>query len=96
MPLSIRLPKDLEDKLAAEARLSHKKRAEVLREALTAHLRALERERFLGKLVQASKAIDREESLAVSEEFLPLDNEALDIAEGRKPGDPWPHTWQDK
>ena len=29
----------------------------------------------------------------IAEEFLPLDNEALDIAEDRKPGDPEPERW---
>jgi hypothetical protein len=35
----------------------------------------------------------RAESIAIAEEFLPLDNEALDRAEGRKPGDLEPEPW---
>jgi len=31
----------------------------------------------------------RAENIAIAKEFLPLVNEALNIAEGRKPGEPW-------
>jgi hypothetical protein len=37
--------------------------------------------------VLATNPEARAESIAIAEEFLPLDNEALDIAEGRKSGD---------
>lgn len=99
--LSVRIPKELEKKLDEEAKLAHKKRAELVRDALSAYLRARERGRFLSRLEQAARAMSQDEAARteaseVAEDFLPLDNEALDIAEGRRPGDPRPPDWQKK
>lgn len=99
--LSIRVPKELEKKLAEEAKVSHKKRAQLVREALSAYLRAQERGRFLGEMARAARALAtdegaRREALEIAEESVAFDNEALDIAEGRKPGDPWPEERGEK
>jgi hypothetical protein len=45
--------------------------------------------------VLATNPEARAESIAIAEEFLPLENEALDIAEGRTPGEPWPEELGD-
>lgn len=92
--LTLRLPDSLDRQLTALAALTHQNRSELARTALEKFLRELEREQLLAKMVEAARflATDpeaRAKSIAVAEEFLPLDNEALDIAEGRKPGDPW-------
>ena len=50
--------------------------------------RMVEAARFLATNPEA-----RAESIAIAEEFLPLDNEALDIAEWRESGDPEPEQW---
>lgn len=93
--LTLRLPDPLDRQLNAEAALRQLSRSELARLALEKYLRDLERERHMAEMVKAARflatdAEARAESLAIAEEFLPLDNEALDIAEGRRPGDPWP------
>ena len=93
--LTLRLPDGLDEMLNAQAALSHVSRSELARMALEKYLREQERERHMAEMVQAARFLAmnpeaRAESLAMAEEFLPLDNEALDIAEGRKPGEPWP------
>jgi predicted transcriptional regulator len=84
--ISLRLPEDLEAKLAEEARLSSRLRSEVARDAIADYLARLERERFLASLEAAARnlASDRDssgEALGVAEQFLPLDNEALALGE---------------
>jgi predicted transcriptional regulator len=86
--LSIRLPQDLEQQLEQEARAAHKSRSEVVRDALAEYVRRRERERFMAELVnEASRLRDDPEVAAVEEEFLPLENEILEVAEGGEPGD---------
>lgn len=91
--LSLRLPEDLDQRLEIEARLEQQPRSEVVRIAIVDYLARRERERFMAELVAAATAMTQtpaavREACELSEEFLPLDNEALDIAEGRKPGEP--------
>jgi metal-responsive CopG/Arc/MetJ family transcriptional regulator len=93
--LTLRLPDPLDAQLNAEAVLSQLSRSELARVALEKYLREQEHERRMAEMEAAFRFLAtnpeaRAESLAIAEEFLPLDNEALDIAEGRKPGDPWP------
>lgn len=80
--LSIRLPADLERKLSHEVALSGQHRSQLIREALEVHLSRRERERAEAILVAAAKALAedptaREEALAVADDFLPAENEAL-------------------
>jgi predicted transcriptional regulator len=84
--ISIRLPDDLEAKLEQEARLTSRPRSEVARNAIADYLARLERERFLASLEAAARnlasdAASRGEALAVAEQFLPLENEALALGE---------------
>jgi hypothetical protein len=90
--ITIRLDKKIEDKLEAEIRLEKKTRSQLLRTALEDYLRRREQGRMMQALIQEMQRLPptaREESIALAEEALPLDNEALDLAEGRKPGEPW-------
>lgn len=87
---SVRLPDDLDRQLAEEARLSHRKRAEIIREAVVLYLRQREKERLIAAMLEEARQLDQSEEVAIAEEALPLDNEALDLAEGRQPGEPWP------
>lgn len=55
----------------------------------------LERKQLMDALVSEDKTAYADETVRqhvreIAEEFLPLDNGALNIAEGRKPGDPEP------
>jgi predicted transcriptional regulator len=83
---SLRLPNELEEKLDQEARREGVARSEVARVAIAEFLARRERERFLAAFVAEARAAYgdpaiRSEALAIAEEALPLDNEALDRAE---------------
>lgn len=84
--ISLRLPEDLESKLDKEAEIEGKARSQVIREALADYLTRKERERLMAGVVQAAEALAnsraaRDEAARVAEDFLPLENEALDGAE---------------
>jgi len=98
--LTLRLPDELDERLNRLAAMEDKSRSELARTALDGFLRELERKRFMDEMVAAARILAtnpeaRSESIAIAEEFLPLENEALDIAEGRKPGEPWPEELGD-
>ena len=80
--VSIRLPEDVESRLAQEAERAQRPKSEVARQAIVDYLERIERERFLQEIARAARSRERDEALTASEEALPLDNEALSIAEG--------------
>ena len=91
---SLRLPEDIDTRLAHESKLEGCSRSEVARQAITEFLTRRERERFMAEMVAAARALAtdpeaRREAQEVAEESVALDNEALDLAEGRRPGEPW-------
>jgi predicted transcriptional regulator len=86
--ISLRLPDELERLLAREAELEQKGRSEIAREAIADYLARRERERFLGEIARAARARGGEDGRAMADEALPFDNEALDLAEGRKAAEP--------
>ena len=86
--LSLRIPEELEARLDKEARRAGVPRSEIARTALEDFLARRERERFLAAFVAEARATygdptTRAEMLALADEALPLDNEALQIAETR-------------
>ena len=99
--LSIRLPDELDRQLQEEARRAEKTRSELVRDIVAEYLVKQEKARFMAELVEEARRAysDPEicrEALEIAEDFLPLENEALDIAEGRKPGEPWPEEIEGK
>ena len=83
MPLvSIRLPDDIEERLAREADRLELPKSELARDAIVDYLERLERERFLGDIARAARARGDEEALAVAKEALTTDNEALTLGKG--------------
>lgn len=93
--LTLRLPDNMDKQLTELAASKQLNRSELVRTALEQYLCDQERERLMAEMevafrVLATNPEARAESIAIAEEFLPLDNEALDIAEGRMPGEPWP------
>lgn len=85
--LTLRLPADLEKRLAAEAERSRQNRSQLAREALSEFLRRREQERFMDEIVRAARALAADpeavrEARELAEEFLPADDEALEVAEG--------------
>jgi len=82
MPLvSIRLPDDVEARLAREADRLELPKSELARDAIVDYLERLERERFHGEIAKAARARGDEEALAVAREALSTDNEALALGE---------------
>lgn len=79
--ISLRLPDDLTALLTQEAKLSKRAKAEIARTAIADYLRKQERERFMAAYIRSIANRDPAESLAIAEEFLPLENEALALAE---------------
>jgi predicted transcriptional regulator len=75
------LPDDVEARLAAEAERSQRSKSELAREAIVDYLARTERDRFLTEIARAARSRGEGEALAAAEEALPLDNEALAIAE---------------
>jgi metal-responsive CopG/Arc/MetJ family transcriptional regulator len=96
--LTLRLPEKLDARLSEFAKLEDTSRSELARTALEKFLREMEREKFMAEMVKAARFLAtnpeaRAESFAITEDFAVADSEALDIAEGRKPGDPEPEQW---
>jgi predicted transcriptional regulator len=99
--ISLRLPEEVDTRLTEEARIEGRPRSEVVREAITEYITRRERERFMEELVaEARRAYGdpdlRQEALEMAEEAIVTGNEALDIAEGRTPGEPWPEEQGEK
>lgn len=99
--ISLRLPDDIDARLTEEARLEDLPRSEVVREAIADYLARRERERFMKEMVAAAQALAADpaasaETKELVEESVATSNEALDIAEGRKPGKPWPEELGEK
>jgi predicted transcriptional regulator len=83
MPLiSIRLPDDVEARLAREADRLERPKSELARDAIVEYLERIERERFLGEIARAARARGDDEALTTAAEALPTDNEALAMSEG--------------
>lgn len=83
MPLvSIRLPDDVEARLAREAARLERPKSELARDAIVDYLDRIERERFLGEIARAARARGDDEALAAANEALSTDNEALAMGEG--------------
>lgn len=96
--LTLRLPDNLDRQLTVLAAQSHQNRSELVRTALEKFVHDQEREQLLAGMVEAFRFLAtneeaRAESLAIAEDFAVADSEALDLAEGRKPGDPEPEQW---
>lgn len=85
--LSLRLPEELETRLAQEARREGVARSEVARTAIAEFLQRKERERIIGAFVAEARAAYgdpkiRRDAIDLAEEALPLDNQGLQVAEG--------------
>lgn len=90
--LNIRLPEELERKLLEEARLTHKSRSEMTREALTLYLRIRRRRRFVARMRLAAAALNGADAAALADESLRFDNEALAVADAH-PGYNFREKW---
>jgi len=93
--ITLRLPGELDGKLMQEAEYEGVSRSEVVREAITEYLARKEEGRFMNEMIAEMHELQQDEG-AVREaremvkEAMVTDNEALDLAEDRAPGEPWP------
>ncbi len=81
--LNMRLDDELDRQLEREAELAQQTRSELARQAIAAFLAQRERERFLGEIARAAREHKGHEGIAMAEEALTADNEALRLAEHR-------------
>ena len=79
--LSLRLPAELDAMLVRESRRKGVKKSALAKEAIEAYLIAAKRNHFLSDIARAARFVNLSESREALEESLPLDNEALRIAE---------------
>lgn len=82
--LSIRLTESLEAELSEESSLAGKSRSHIARTALEQFLAGRRRDRFLARLSHAAAAINAGDAVAIAEEALPFDEEALALTENRR------------
>ena len=80
--LSIRLSKELDSRLYEESLIAREPKSLLARMALEEFLKRRRHDRFVAELARAAAAIDGEETAVLAAEALPLDNEALAMAEG--------------
>lgn len=93
--VSLRLPDELESRLSEEARHEGRPRSELVREAIAEYIARHERERYMARMVEAAHALASDpaasaEARELAEQAVGQGNDALDRAEGRDPGEPWP------
>ena len=81
--LNMRLDDELDRQLAHEAELAEQTRSEMARQAIAAFLAQRERQRFLNEIARAALPHEGREAVALAEEALVTDNEALRLAEHR-------------
>lgn len=99
--LTLRLPDKIDQQLTKLAEEKSKTRSEIVWAALEKFLSEAEQAHLMAQLVEEARAAYankdiRREAMKIAEEFLPLENEALDLAEGRKPGKPSPRKLTEK
>ena len=79
--LNMRLDDELDRQLAREADLANQTRSELARAAIADYLAQRERRRFQAEILRAARARGDREAIAMAEEALHTDNEALDLPE---------------
>ncbi len=95
--ISIRLPEDIESRLAEEARLEGRPRSEVAREAIAEYLERREKERFMAEMVEEVRRAYadpeiRREALEIAEEGMGDMLNAIvaeEVAAGIDPNEKW-------
>lgn len=79
--LNMRLDDELDRRLAREANLENQTRSELARAAIANYLAQRERRRFQAEILRAARARGDREAVAMAEEALYTDNEALELSE---------------
>lgn len=87
--VSLRIPDALDKQLEEEASRENKSRSELVRDAVTDYLGRKEKERFMKGFVAEARAgytnADiSQDAQAIADDFLPVENEALDDSTDEK------------
>lgn len=87
--LSVRVPKELQEKLDHEAEASRRPRSELVREAISEYVVQRERERLMADMERAAHAMATADPAAIesAEEFLSADLEVLSRDDEQLPED---------
>jgi metal-responsive CopG/Arc/MetJ family transcriptional regulator len=88
LSITIRLDENLEKLLEQELQAGKKSRSDLVRDALQEYLSRHKRERLVQAMVREMKSLSaeaRQEGLDIAGEFLPAQNEALELSEAPKP-----------
>jgi metal-responsive CopG/Arc/MetJ family transcriptional regulator len=88
--ITIRLDDTLEKMLEQELQSGEQSRSDLVRQILQDYLKRRKRERLIKTMVDEMKSLSpeaRQEGLDIAEEFLPAENEALELGENGAPYD---------
>ncbi len=86
--VTIRLDENLEKLLEQELKMEKISRSDLVRQVLQDYLKRRKKDRLIQAMVQEMKSLSpeaRQEGLALAEEFLPAENEALELGESPAP-----------
>ncbi len=86
--VTIRLDEKLEKLLEQEIQMEKISRSDLVRQVLQAYLKQRKKDRVIQAMVKEMKSLTpeaRQEDLAMAEEFLPAENEALELGESPAP-----------
>lgn len=81
--ISIRIPDDLDQRLSEAAEKEARPRSDVARDAIHWYLETMEKKRFMQALLEDAQRLTAQETVAIAEDYVLLDNEALNIGEPR-------------
>lgn len=92
--LNVRLPDELTRTLEREAKLSHRPRSELAREAIREYLERLERERYLAAFVAEAQAVYGDETLRADAQAIAREMSAAEVDASRpSPADDEGEGW---
>jgi metal-responsive CopG/Arc/MetJ family transcriptional regulator len=86
--ITIRLDQNLEKLLEQELQLKKISRSDLVRQVLQDYLKQRKKDRLIQAMVREMKSLSpetRQEGLAITEEFLAVENEALELGESPVP-----------
>ena len=86
--ITIRLDEALEKMLEQELQSGDKSRSDLVRQVLQDYLKRRKHDRLIQAMVQEMKSLPpeaRQEEVDIAEEFLPAENEALELGETHQP-----------
>lgn len=81
--ISVRIPAELDERLSEAAQREERARSDVARDAIYWYLETMEKKRFMQSLLEDAAKLTNEETTNIAEDYVLLDDEALNIGESR-------------